>query len=60
VRWRSEIAALSQTLPSGIQVNSNLVRPASFDTAINNVSGSLIEVIVIVSVVMVLVPDGLA
>ncbi|MCT0202041.1 CusA/CzcA family heavy metal efflux RND transporter [Synechococcus sp. CS-602] len=48
------IAALSQTLPSDIQVKRTFRQASFIDTAINNVSGSLIEGIVIVSVVMVL------
>jgi len=49
-----QIAALSKTLPSDIQVQRTFRQASFIDTAIKNVSGSLIEGIVIVSVVMVL------
>ena len=48
------IAALSKTLPSDIQVKRTFRQANFIDTAIKNVSASLIEGIVIVSVVMVL------
>ncbi|MCP9819667.1 efflux RND transporter permease subunit [Synechococcus sp. Cruz-9H2] len=48
------IAALSKTLPSDIQVQRTFRQASFIDTAIKNVSGSLIEGIAIVSVVMVL------
>ena len=48
------IAALSKTLPGDIQVKRTFRQANFIDTAIKNVSASLIEGIVIVSVVMVL------
>ena len=48
------IAALSKTLPGDIQVQRTFSQASFIDTAITNVSSSLIEGIVIVSVVMVL------
>ena len=48
------IASLSKTLPSDIQVQRTFRQASFIDTAIKNVSGSLIEGIAIVSVVMLL------
>lgn len=48
------IAALSKTLPGDIQVTRTFRQASFIDTAIRNVSTSLIEGIAIVSVVMVL------
>lgn len=48
------IAALSKTLPGDIQVTRTFRQASFIDTAIRNVSSSLIEGIAIVSVVMVL------
>ncbi len=48
------IAALSKTLPADIQVTRTFRQASFIDTAIRNVSSSLIEGIAIVSVVMVL------
>ena len=48
------IAALSRTLPADIQVTRTFRQASFIDTAIRNVSSSLIEGIAIVSVVMVL------
>ena len=48
------IAALSKTLPGDIQVTRTFRQANFIDTAIKNVSASLIEGILIVSVVMVL------
>lgn len=48
------IASLSKTLPSDIQVQRTFRQASFIDTAIKNVSGSLIEGIAIVSVVLLL------
>jgi Cu/Ag efflux pump CusA len=48
------IAALSKTLPADIQVKRTFRQANFIDTAIKNVSASLIEGVLIVSVVMVL------
>jgi nickel/cobalt tolerance cation efflux system protein len=50
----ARITALSKTLPGDIEVTRTFRQANFIDTAIKNVSASLIEGILIVSVVMVL------